>query len=325
MALGAGSAWSPGGGRVAHFPEMVRDFSGRELDSGEVRLGRMLFYDPILSGDSTVSCGSCHSPFHAFAHTDHALSHGIGDSVGTRNAPALFNLAWQAAFMWDGAVHDLDFQALAPLSDPREMGSNLEDVVGRLARSGHYQRVFGEVYPDGEVTGARVLRALAQFQLTLVSAESRYDDWRRGEGDLTGQEHHGYALFLQHCNACHTEPLFGGGSFASNGLPVDVELQDVGRERITGKEEDRYMFKVPSLRNLAYTYPYMHDGRFRRLHEVLAHYATGVNAEGRPSAPLQGPLGLTEAERVDLVAFLMTLNDPAFVYARDSRPVRDEK
>ncbi|MEY5044017.1 MAG: hypothetical protein RJA19_1244 [Bacteroidota bacterium] len=317
----SGNGWGHGGGRLAHFPPPLR---GEELDSAQVRLGKMLFYDPILSADSTVSCASCHSPFHAFAHTDHALSHGIGDRMGTRNAPGLFNLAWQEDFMWDGAIHDLDFQALRPISDTNEMGSSLAEAVERLGRAeGRYGQAFARAYGEGGVTGERVLRALSAFQLSLVSAGSRYDGWRRGEDSLTPQELRGYDLFRAHCNACHTEPLFAGTTPASNGLPPDPFLNDVGRAGVTGREEDRYRFKVPSLRNLAYTYPYMHDGRFRRLHEVLAHYAEGIGPGASP--PLTGPLGLTDGERVDLIAFLGTLNDRDFVYAEEHREGRERR
>lgn len=294
------------------WPEPVHDFKNNPLDSATVELGRALFYDPVLSRDNTVSCASCHSPYNAFAHTDHKLSHGIGDSIGTRNAPALFNLAWQRDFMWDGAAHSLDAQALGPIEHVGEMDSDLASIVKRLKSDQRY--VAGFSASGKELTGVNVLKALSQFQLTLISADSKYDRVRMNQDSFSVQEAKGYKLFQQHCNSCHAEPLFTNGKFASNGLPVDENLQDVGRYAVTLKKEDSLQFKVPTLRNLKSTFPYMHDGRFKSIGEVLKHYNEGVIFASTTANELREGVPLDGRQRTDLLAFLLTLNDNAFVF-----------
>lgn len=297
-----------------HFPKPKYDFTRNPLDSNKVLLGRILFYDPILSQDGTISCASCHSPFNAFAHTDHALSHGIHDSIGTRNAPALFNLAWQENFMWDGAITHLDMQALAPITSKSEMGSSIQEVVAKLNLSQSYRKLFYQAYKDSTITGTRVLLALSQFQLTLVSATAKYDSVMLGTSRFTPQEEKGYAIFQKHCNTCHTEPLFSNYDFQSNGLIPDTSLRDYGRWNITHLTSDSLTYKVPSLRNLSYSYPYMHDGRFSKLQDVLQHYTTGIQHTSNLAKSLTQPIPLSSDQKVDLIAFLLTLNDKAFVF-----------
>ncbi len=290
----------------AHFPPPTYDFTANPLDSAGIELGRRLFYDEVLSADTTIACASCHSPYSAFAHTDHDLSHGIGDQIGERNAPALFNLAWSTSFHRDGAHHSLDLQALAPISHPGEMGSSINEVVDRLNAHPGYPKQFKQAFGDSLVTGERVLKALSQFQLTLVSAGAKYDQVQLGQDSFSVQEAKGYVLFKRYCNGCHTEPLFTNQQFATNGLEVDTTLNDFGRMIITTLPSDSLLFKVPSLRNLSFTHPYMHDGRFRKLREVVNHYTTKLN----------DPLPLTSDDRSDLIAFLLTLDDRAFVFDR---------
>lgn len=298
----------------SHFPKPSYDLSHNPLDSNTVDLGRILFYDPILSADHSISCASCHSPYNAFAHTDHELSHGIFDSIGHRNAPALFNLAWQEKFMWDGAINHLDMQALAPISHAKEMGSSIDIVVKKLNESSHYRPLFYGAFNDSTVTGTKVLKALSQFQLTLVSANARYDKVKKGIDTFTTQEKNGFELFKMNCNTCHREPLFSTYAFENNGLPVDPTLNDYGRWVITNNPADSLRFKVPSLRNLSYTYPYMHDGRFATLKEVIHHYTNGIKTSTTLSHHLKDLIPLTANEKVDLIAFLLTLNDKEFVF-----------
>ena len=238
-----------------HFPNPTFDFQKTTLDSTKIWLGRILFYDPILSKDNSISCASCHSPYNAFAHTDHDLSHGIYDAIGTRNAPALFNLAWQKEFMWDGAINHIDMQALAPISHPGEMGSSINEVVSTLNASNAYKELFQKAFGEKTITGAKVLKALTQFQLTLVSANAKYDKVKMGKDSFTLQENNGYLLFKKNCTTCHQEPLFSTYQFANNGLPVDTTLNDFGRWQVTGQTKDSLHFKIPSLRNLSYSYP----------------------------------------------------------------------
>ena len=297
-----------------NFPKTVYNFSKNPLAEDKIFLGRTLFYDPILSKNNTISCESCHSPFAAFTHIDHKLSHGIADRIGTRNAPALMNLAWQKTFMWDGAVNNLDMQSLAPISHPSEMGSNIREVVDKLSISSKYRPLFYKAFGDSVATGERTLKAMAQFMLTLVSADSKYDKMMRMEASFTTQEQKGYLLFKKNCASCHTEPLFTNGNFENNGLPIDIILKDIGRMKITKKTTDSLKFKVPTLRNIEYSYPYMHDGRFRKLSDALNHYTNGVQKSKTVAPQLQNGIALTSNEKVDIVSFLLTLSDKAFVF-----------
>lgn len=297
-----------------YFPKPVYDFAQNPLDSSKINLGRILFYDPILSKNNTISCASCHSPYNAFAHTDHDLSHGIFDSIGNRNAPALFNLAWQKFFMWDGAINHLDMQALAPISHPSEMGSDIAEVIKKLSLSKEYKHLFFEAFKDSTITSSKILKALSQFQLTLISANAKYDRVKLGKEEFTEQEKNGYKLFQINCASCHTEPLFSNYNFENNGLQIDPTLNDLGRFVVTQNEKDKRKFKVPSLRNLSYTYPYMHDGRFMTLKEVLNHYTNGIEKSKTLSTNLKDPILLTANEKVDLIAFILTLNDQDFMF-----------
>lgn len=297
----------------AHFPKPEYNFENNPLTKEKIELGRALFYDPVLSSDNSISCASCHSPYNAFAHTDHDLSHGINDQIGTRNAPALFNLAWQRSFMWDGAINHLDMQALAPISHPKEMNETIEHVVKKLQSSELYPSLFASAFGDTTITGEKTLKALTQFQLTLISANSKYDKVKLGKAIFTQQENSGYKLFQKNCNSCHTEPLFSNYEFRNNGLPVDSTLNDFGKLTITKNSDDSLLFKVPSLRNLSYSYPYMHDGRFKKLNEVLNHY-NNLNQTNILSEELKTQIKLSSNEKTDLIAFLLTLNDSSFIF-----------
>ena len=297
----------------SYFPKPEYDFKNNPLDSSNIELGRKLFYDPILSADNSTSCASCHSPYNAFAHSDHNLSHGINNEMGNRNAPALFNLAWQKQFMWDGAINDLDVQALAPISHPKEMGSSIKEVLTKLNATPAYNALFAKIYGENSITGERVLKALSQFQLTLVSANAKYDQVKQGKASFTTEEAIGYSLFLQNCNSCHTEPLFTNYQFANNGLTVDTTLNDFGRWIITKESADSLMFKTPSLRNLRYSYPYMHDGRFSTVQQVVDYYMRDIKRYKNLSPPLNTPIILSPIDKINLIAFLNTLNDEEFI------------
>ena len=256
----------------SYFPEPTYNFPKNPLTEAKIELGRVLFYDPILSKDSSISCASCHSPYNSFAHTDHDLSHGINDEIGNRNAPALINLAWQSSFMWDGAINHLDMQALTPISDPKEMSEDINNVIHKLKNKNIYPGLFYNAYNDSTITGEYILKAIAQFQLTLVSANSKYDKVKINKEKFNELELKGYQLFRDNCNTCHTEPLFSTYQFANNGLTVDSSLSDYGKWTITKNTKDSLLFKIPTLRNLSFTHPYMHDGRFDKLHQVINHY-----------------------------------------------------
>lgn len=297
----------------AYFPKPVYDFGENPLHTETIALGKALFYDPILSKDQTVSCASCHSPYNAFAHTDHDLSHGIRDQIGIRNAPALFNLAWQSSFMWDGAIQHLDMQALAPITHPKEMDQDLLVLMDSLQKHDQYPAFFYRAFGDSTITGEHLLKALSQFQLTLVSANAKYDQVQKGAAQFTEQEQRGYLIFQENCSTCHTEPLFSNDQMANNALPIDSTLNDFGKGLLSHQKQDSLRFKVPSLRNLKYTYPYMHDGRFRKLNQVIKHY-TQLSDEAIAQSDMEQRIDLAIEEQIDLQTFLLTLNDLEFVF-----------
>ena len=297
------------------WPEPVYNFKKNPLDSATIQLGRVLFYDPVLSSDSTISCASCHSPYNAFTHVDHALSHGIKDRIGTRNSPVLVNLAWGKSFMWDGAVNHLDMQALAPLENHLEMDENLSHVLKKIGRQEKYKRLFKLAFHSETITGERFLKAISQFMLTLVSSNSKYDQVTRGDKGIqfTEQEKKGYELFKANCASCHTEPLFTNHTFQNNGLVPDSLLQDIGRMKITQRQTDSLKFKVPTLRNIERSAPYMHDGRYRSLQMVLFHYSSDIHSSPTLASQLRNGINLSEDDKRNLIAFLKTLTDNTFL------------
>jgi len=297
-----------------YFPKPVYDFSKNPFSNNKILLGRALFYDPILSRNNMISCASCHSQFTAFAHVDHALSHGIEDRIGFRNAPVLINLAWSKSFMYDGAINHLDMQALAPISSPTEMDESLDHVVSKLQHSKIYPELFYQAFGDSEITGEHTLKAISQFMLTLISSNSKYDSVMSNQSYFTEQEENGYRLFKKNCSSCHTEPLFTNNDFRNNGLPIDTTLKDFGRYRVTKNKLDSIKFKVPTLRNIEFSYPYMHDGRFKKLSEVLNHYTKDIQQSETLSEELRHPITLTSNDKVDITAFLLTLTDKSFLF-----------
>jgi cytochrome c peroxidase len=295
------------------WPQPVYRFENNPLTQEGFELGRKLFFDTRLSRDNAISCGSCHQPFAAFSQLNHAVSHGVDNRLGTRNSPGLFNLNWHPAFFWDGGVNHIESQPVAPIQNPVEMDEKLENILARLQEDMDYRRRFREVFGDETINSQRMFRAIVQFMGALVSNNSKYDRYVRGTGSLTEAELNGLRLFRSHCESCHKEPLFSDFSYRNNGLSPNA-VNDSGRAHITLDPADLYRFKVPSLRNLKYTPPYMHDGRFNTLEEVLDHYASGINTSMATLDPaLQAGIPLTAAERRDLLAFLNTLNDESFV------------
>ena len=296
------------------WPKPHYNFDNNPLNKVQIELGRKLFYDPILSANNTISCASCHLSYTAFTHVDHALSHGINDSIGTRNSPVLINLAWNELFMWDGAVNNIEVQALAPISHPAEMGEEINHLIQKLQKDKNYPLRFYKAYGDSLITSQHILKSMAQFQLTLVSANAKYDKVKRGDEAFNPQEFKGYELFLKHCNSCHSEPLFTNGQLASNGLSIDTNLKDVGRFAITQVNDDSLKFKIPTLRNIEFSQPYMHDGRLNSLSEVLKHYTSEISTSQNLKSDLKDNLPLSDKDRVDLVAFLLTLTDKEFLF-----------
>ncbi|MFD2570055.1 cytochrome-c peroxidase [Spirosoma soli] len=311
--------------KPSNFPDIAYNLANNPLTFDGVALGKALFYDPQLSRDSTISCGFCHQQFAGFGHSDHALSHGIDSKFGTRNVPGLFNLAWSREFFWDGGVTNLDELPISPIQNPVEMDLQFSSALARVQQSPKYPPMFRKAFGSDTVTTARFLKAISQFLLTLVSADSRYDKYVRKEagGDLTPDELAGLTLFQQKCASCHATDLFTDHTYRNNGLPAS-NINDQGRFIITQNEADRLKFKVPSLRNVERTPPYMHDGRFTTLEQVLNHYATGVKDSPTldPALKANGQLGipLTATEQKQLAAFLRTLTDDQFINNRAFAP-----
>jgi cytochrome c peroxidase len=298
------------------FPKPVYDFKNNTPTPAGFVLGRKLFYDPILSKDSSISCGFCHQRIACFAHIDHALSHGINGLFGKRNVPALENLAWSNSFMWDGRINHLEVQPLSPIANPLEMNETINNVIKKLQRDKDYVSMFKAAFNDTVVNSQNMLRALAQFTGLMISADSRYDKYMRGEDTLSATELGGLQLFRNNCAQCHKEPLFTDNTFRNTGLPMDTNIRDSGVFAINGDMKDFMKFKVPTLRNIERTYPYMHDGRFRTLKQVLDHYTQKFTQESHADPILVKGIVLTEADKADIIAFLKTLTDNTFLYDR---------
>ena len=328
------AARRPGTARDAHpfrlvipatFPRPALPLDNPLTEEG-VSLGRRLFSEPMLSGNTSQSCASCH--VHDKAFTDgSAVSVGAFGSAGTRNAMPLFNLAWKGAFFWDGRARTLREQVLQPITNPAEMAATLPVVIARLeqapARPG-YAEDFRRAFGSPEITADRIARALEQYLLVQVSGNSRFDRALRGEERLSEQEARGFELFRTEfdpvrglrgadCFHCHGGALFQSQRFGNNGLAG--KAPDRGRAGVTGQAAHEGLFAVPSLRNVSLTAPYMHDGRFKTLAEVVAHYSHGVSPSPTLDPNLakhpEGGLRLSADDQAALVAFLETLSDVA--------------
>lgn len=303
----------------SNFPALAYNIGANPPTQKGFELGKKLFYDGRLSSDGLVSCGFCHVQEFAFTHHGHTVSHGVNNASGTRNAPPIQNLGFQTTFMWDGATDHLDLQPIIPLTSPIEMNGNLSAIVAMMKADPAYKKAFAAAFPKSDISTETMLQALSQFMVMATSSNSKFDKYRRKEagGTLTAQETQGYALFNAKCASCHATDLFTDNSFRNNGLPVNPLVNDVGRFRVTQFPADRYTFKVPSLRNVEKTAPYMHDGRFGTLESVLDHYDSGVVASATLDPLLQTPNGLgiplSADEKSALIAFLKTLTDNQFL------------
>ncbi|QHT70164.1 cytochrome-c peroxidase [Rhodocytophaga rosea] len=294
-----------------------------------IALGRMLFYEKKLSGDNTISCANCHQQ--RFAFTDgQAFSFGVAGKKGRRSAMSLVNLLWAKRFFWDGRASTLEEQALIPIQDTLEMHQSLDGAVKKLQRTKSYPKLFEQAFGTKKITADLIAKALAQFERTLISSNSRYDKFLRGEIKLSMEEKRGMDLFMTHpepieklrganCGDCHgTYKVFMEG-FHNNGL--DSIASDKGREMITQKERDRAKFRAPSLRNIAVTGPYMHDGRFKSLEEVLDHYNEHIRQSNNldpliieATNEIKGKsLQLSPSEKKMVITFLHTLTDSTFI------------
>lgn len=308
-------------GRGFPLPDLPTDFP---LTNERVELGRLLFHETRLSRTNSQSCATCHDPTFAFSDP-RRFSAGVDGDRGTRQSMPLFNVAWKRAFFWDGRAPSLRKQALEPIENPIEMHETLPHVVEKLGADAALAGKFVAAFGSTHVSAERIGLALEAFVLTLTSFDSRFDRSLRGEAELSPEEKRGFELFVTEydprreqfgadCFHCHGGALFTDYAFRNNGLPIDAA--DLGRASVTHREADRGKFATPSLRNVALTAPYMHDGRFQTLEEVIEHYDHGVratetldpNLAKHPAAGLK----LSAADKAALVAFLKTLSDPQF-------------
>ena len=299
----------------SHFPQPVYKFANNPVTKDGFELGRRLFYEPRLSRDNSISCGSCHIQSSAFTQHGHDVSHGIDDRLGRRNSPPIMNLAWMPNYMWDGGIFDLDLQPINPITAHEEMDESVANVISKLQAHPEYPALFKKAYGSEIITTAAFMKSLSQFMLMCISSNSKYDSvvLKLGKVAFTDEENAGYKLVQQKCGSCHTEPLFTDNSFRNNGIGIGLN-DDPGRYEATLNNTDRYKFKVPSLRNLAYTAPYMHDGRYYRLDAVLTHYNKTVQHTPNLDPVLaNGGIPLTVLEQQQILAFLNTLNDKTFI------------
>jgi len=288
-----------------------------------IALGKKLFFDPILSGDNTQACADCHTPENAFADSDR-FSDGIDGVLGKRNSMPLFNLAWNydEKFFWDGSTFSLEHQAFIPVSDPIEMKSSWRQLEQELQEHPEYPNLFQQAFGASTIDSTLVTKAIAQFERTLISSNSKFDKYLLGEATLTPQELNGFNVFMDetrgdcfHCHGSDKNPLWTDNAFHNNGL--DETFTDLGLGRVTGDPSDNGKFKSPSLRNLEFTAPYMHDGRFATLNDVINHYSDGLKNSSTVDPLMkkvaQGGVGLSQQDKADLKSFLLTLSDYEFV------------
>lgn len=301
-----------------HFPNPIFPTDNPFMEE-RVALGKKLFFDPILSRDSSMSCAFCHRPELAFS--DHvAISSGVNGPTGFRNSPSLANVAYDSLLFWDGGAPSLELQMLAPMESEDELHLDINEVVARLKQEPEYSALFQKVFgKDPDPFG--VTRSIASFQRTLISGDSPYDKYVLGEESaLNAAEKRGLALFESDrlaCSSCHSGFRFSNGLLENNGL--HAVPKDRGRARITHDSADVGFFKVPSLRNIAVTGPYMHDGSLHSLKGVIAHYAKGGNHHSLQSPKLSG-FELSDKEEADLLAFLKSLTDKTFINNPAHRP-----
>ncbi|MCP4522089.1 MAG: cytochrome-c peroxidase [Cytophagales bacterium] len=286
----------------SHLGEMpVR--AENPLTLGGIALGKKLFFDPSLSSNNQVSCATCHLPSLAFSDGVSLSDKGVSGEQMIRNSPALFNLAWHQGYFWEGGANDLASQAFGPLTHPDEMGSNLNEILEKLRGNTEYVNLFKENFPQG-ISSQSLAFALEQYQLSLISAESPYDDYITGKSILSEEEVEGLKIFTEKCGSCHEGNHFSDFKYHRNGIDSVwnyASLEDArwGRFRITFDSTDIGKYKTPSLRNITLTAPYMHDGRFQNLEEVLTHYQTQFS--------------ITEQEKSRIIKFLDTLTDEKFI------------
>lgn len=295
-----------------------------------IALGKKLFYEKRLSGDLTQSCGSCHRSANAFSDTG-AVSVGIDGLSGNRSAMPIINLLWAESLFWDGRSESMEDQALGPVVNPIEMHETWPNAVAKLQDDPYYPAMFLKAFGTDDIDSNLVAKAISQFERTMISGNSKFDKYWRNEVGLTDQELAGFDLFMiegpidgnpngADCFHCHDQPLFTDNLFHNNGLDIESDWTDMGRYDVTNNPLDKAKFKTPTLRNLVFTAPYMHDGRFKTLEEVIDFYNTGGHVSSTLDPLMKNPdtgLLLSDEAKANLLAFLLTLTDSSFIENTD--------
>ena len=283
-----------------------------------VELGEKLFHDPILSGNNTISCADCHIKEFSFSDPNQ-FSIGIDGMAGNRNASAIINAGWNLVFNWDGSASSLEEQAFEPITNPLEMHDTWINVENKLNNSNEYKNLFKKAFNINYIDSNHIVKAIAQFERTLISTNSRFDRYLAGEIQLTPSELNGFAIFNTEkgdCFHCHSGQMFMDNTFHNNALDEEPFI-DLGLGAVTGINSDNGKFKTPTLRNIEFSAPYMHDGRFSSLEEVIEHYSSGLKYSSTVDPLMkkidQGGLQLTEQEKQDLIAYLKSLSDLDFI------------
>lgn len=296
------------------FPEVNSSFYTNKPTKYGVILGEKLFSDKRLSADNTISCASCHNRPSAFADNN-IQAVGIEGRIGLRNTTPIQNLAFMRFYNWDGSKLNLESQPIVPIITHEEMASSILEVMGKITGDNDYVNLFKKTFGDETITPERIYRSIAQYEYTLVSANSKYDRVKRNEATFTENEMQGYHVFQQKCIACHSTELFTDQTFRNIGFPINPNSNEAGRARVTGDMNDYMSFRVPSLRNAEYTAPYGSFGQFSTLREVLDYFDNGVLEADNLDPILKNNgnrIPLTEQEKEDIISFLKTLSDKQF-------------
>lgn len=299
-----------------NFPEMNSFFDTNRPTKYGVELGKKLFNEKRFSADNSISCASCHIQENAFTDNN-PQAIGIEGRIGLRNTPPIQNLAFMKFYNWDGSKLQLERQPLVPIITHEEMDSSILEVLDKIKGDAAYNELFRKSFGDENITSERIYKSLAQYEYTLISANSKYDKVNRNEGEIfTESEARGYQIFQQKCVSCHSTELFTDQSFRNIGFPINPDSNEAGRARVTGNPAEYMSFRVPSLRNVEYTAPYGSFGQFSTLIEVLDYFDNGV-LEADNLDPIfkdnDNKIALTKQEKIYIISFMKTLSDSEFV------------
>ncbi len=296
------------------FPQVNNSFYTNKPTKYGVELGEKLFHEKRFSADNTISCASCHIQSNVFADNN-VQAIGIEGRIGLRNTPPIQNLAFMRFYNWDGSKLSLENQPIVPIITHEEMDSSILEVIGKIQNDTSYKELFQKTFGDENITPERIYRSIAQYEYTLISANSKYDKVKRNEATFTENEMKGYQVFQQKCATCHSTELFTDQTFRNIGFPINTNSNEAGRARVTGNMDEYMSFRVPSLRNVEYTAPYGSFGQFATLKDVLDYFDNGVLGADNLDPVFKNNgnrIPLTEQEKEVLISFMKTLSDLEF-------------